>query len=295
MGAKHINVAIQKGIGYLEPQLKNGLLIEDFGVSHGLGISWPTAFVKRLILEAGVDWTSQSLDPLLKLQEINGGWAYNENVAADADTTTNVLICYGNRLPPDSYKRGLKFVLAHQNETGGIMTWTEEDVKRMGYEGGDWSMAHSCVTALALRVLEGTSRERAVEFLRSKRLSDGSWPAYWWPDKIYTMLECLGAFEVDAGIRNYIQSVKPTSAFGLSLKIRGLIEIGADPTLASNTLLRMQSLDCSWGPSDINKIPRPYIMDETIEDVEVVQDKNRTFSTAAAVLALSKVRHLFLR
>lgn len=289
-----VDTAIQGGIGYLESRLENGLWIEDFGVRHGPSDCWSTAYVGRLVREAGFDFTNQSLGPLLELQKTNGGWAYNENVPPDADTTINILV-YLNRLPQDSYNRGLKFVLDHQNESGGIFAWTIEEVEKMGYQGIGWSIPHTCTTALSLRVLEGERRERAIRHLRSRRLPDGSWASYWWKDGgLYSILECSRVFGIDEGMRNYIIGVEPTTTFGLGLKIQGLLEIGVESSQEVKRLLKKQNIDGSWGSSAVTKIPYPNVIDETDDDVRVVSDNNRTFSTAAAVLALSKVRHLFL-
>ena len=284
-----IESSIEAGLEYLSRQRKEGVYAETFGFRHGDSTAWSTCYVGRLLYEIDPKMAKESVASVLDRQNGDEGWGYNESVTSDADSTANaILFLQKCGVSDEILNKGKELILQHQHSNGGISTYTLDNLKKMGYErGGGWSAPHSCVTALAARVLEGGDQERAQKFLLAQKKADGSYPAYWWASDLYSTFETMLSLSGNAEMVSYFKSAKARSSFELALKIQALILSKEKPDSEIGDLLKMQQSDGSWPSSEILKIPRPHVKPgEEVQDMEVVKDGNRFFSTANSLVAL---------
>ncbi len=285
--------SVECGMEFMQKHCHEGVYSEDFGLRHGDSTGWATAYIARLMYQIDSEKSDSNPEVLFELQNSDGGWGYNNSVPSDADSTANALIFLKqNGLDGEErYSKAISYLKKYQHENGGISTYTQEDLKNMGYEGEGWSAPHVCVTALVAEVLEGEEREKAFSFLQNQRKPDGSFPAYWWASDIYATYQAMKILGGDSKMMEYFESVEYDNVFDLSMKIQGLTDLNLDTKKLVGELLSRQQRDGSWPSSPILKIPRPDIKPgEVTIDTEVVVDKNRLFSTVNALLALHMTR-----
>ncbi len=290
---KSLDGSIGLGMKFLESQCHEGLYTENFGLSHGDSTAWSTAYVARLLQQIDPERVKGSVEILSNLQNIDGGWGYNDSVPSDADSTANVLLFLkqSGLIDEEKYSHAIKFLKLHQHENGGISTYTQENLQAMGYRGEGWSMPHVCVTALVAEVFEGDEKEKALHFLQSQRQFDGSFPAYWWASDVYATYQAMKIIGADSQVIEYFKSIGYENIFDLSIKIQALASLGLDTETLVNELLKKQQEDGGWSSSPILKIPRPEIKPgEVTTNVEIANDKNRLFSTVNALLALQMTK-----
>lgn len=287
---EEIEQALANGLLYLEKQSADGLFREDFGLRHGLSTGWTTAYVGRLLKEVDPRRAEKSVEPLLALQNSDGGWGYNELVPSDSDSTANAIVLLQGEKSFTEERRiqAVDCIRSHQCPNGGISTYTQENIHKMGYSGDGWASPHVCATALAARFLAGFEQQKARGFLMRHRQQDGSFPSYWWASDLYSTLETVkltGCF--DQKTLNFFRTQESKDCFELALKIQGLSLMGQDAHALIGDLLALQSGDGSWPDSAILKIPRPDVRPGFVaSDVEVARDKTRLLTTSNALLAL---------
>jgi len=287
---KDINTALKEGIRFLaEAQDSDGFWRERFNLRHGESTYWATAYIGRLIKPIAQKLVEQSVERILDSQNDDGGWSYNAISTSDADSTINALLFVGN-INQRVVQRGLNFLLKHQHKNGGISTYTQENIKRMGYSGNGWSSPHVCVTALGTQILSGEELVRAKNFLLSTQKEDGSFPAYWWASDLYPTLEVIkGLSKRSEEIKKYFRQYMPSSSFELALKIQGSLLTAQKVNNDITTLLELQLVNGNWPSSPILRIPRPNLMpDKDLRTSEIVSDEKSLFSTVNAVIALQK-------
>lgn len=281
---KQYKTAIDKGINYLESKIIDGLCPSFHQLQHGPSEAWTTACIGSTLAELGII-RCDILQSLLRLQHSSGGWSYNQKVLADADTTLRVLQFFKKINFNDSkiIVPAIKFISKHQDISGGIATYTEDSLVKIGYEGEGWSTPHPCVTALALNVLpKGKVLQKASLYISQMETLKLLNP-YWWKTPYYVLYEI-----------GHSKSVVPEKdPVGISLKLLLEAKNGKVNNGLTNTLLSMQNADGSFIPSYQFRIPRP---NQTMEKItgreEVVEDKNSIFSTAAAIIALQRQYNL---
>ncbi len=132
-------------------------------------------------------------------QDATGGWGYNHDVPADADTTTWAVLLAESvgdmnsaRLPS-----ARAFRARHLRPDGGLATYTDDAPLRTYLSLPDtvstagWTTAHPCVSAAAAHLTGfGPGLE---EYLWRVQRPDGSWPAYWWTEREYATSLALPA------------------------------------------------------------------------------------------------------
>lgn len=292
-----ITNSVKRGLDYLISQRRDGMWVEDFGLRHGPSDVWVTAYVGRQLNKIDPTLCRESAKRVLDTQRSNGGFAFNSNVEPDSDTTANAIlflegVSFGSRYSESFLQnvigRAKKFVLAHQTKSGGISAWTQGEVFKMGYEGSGWSSEHTCVSALAAQVLGDEAQYMARRFLLKRQLPDGSWPAYWWPGRLYSTFECTQLFGWADETIKYFNDVEPTCAFETAYKLAGLVRSRQPFSWCLQELLDYQLESGGFVNSPINYVPRPSVIGEDrLEGSEITYEKYGIFSTAAAVVALS--------
>jgi squalene cyclase len=202
-----IDSAIAAAASYLSDARSADRLWRDFRTLAGESSDWVSGFVAFALGSAGLlrDAVRDTTHALLRLQRPSGGWAYNEKVPPDADSTAWVLLSMATTTvwKPSMVLRALNYLLRHRNERG-FATYTQEDgIERFIGATPDqtegWRSTHLCVTAtathaLVLHGLAGDVRLRdAVGALREAQGDDGLWTSYWWPGSSYATAQALRA------------------------------------------------------------------------------------------------------
>ncbi len=275
---------VEAAKSYLLTQFQNGLCLEFSQLSHGPSLAWTSACIGSTLAEFKAA-PPETLNAILKLQWDCGGWSYNQNSVPDSDSTLRVLqflskIGFHDQAIID---RAEKFVIAHQQQDGGIATYLPVYLEKMGYQAGGWTVSHSCVTALAINVITNITAKQKAEKYMSKLLNSGDYHAYWWNTPWYVLYESrrLQAEPISA------DSVE----MSLVLLLKAKLKI-ADQKLL-NKLASLQKDDGSFPSSHTFRIPRPaQFLSDISGTEETISDKNRIFSTAAACIAINRQKAL---
>jgi squalene cyclase len=236
---------------------------------------------------------------------------------------------------PSSIERAVQYIKRHQDrESGGFSTYSLEDridayiaVRHAGYTRG-WLDSRTCVTAAALLALrrygepvDSVVIQRALNYLRSEKNTEGVWDSYWWNGSAYTtyiairaLAECWSLSESDKeiarkqldaqqlddggwGSRGGSNAEPFETAFGVLTYyyLSGSKAWGRSPE-AIRYLLDSQDQDGSWNSFPILRIPPPTVRDEDDWDEwqvdglgtgVIIRDGNRIFTTAAVAWALA--------
>lgn len=271
---------VKEGISYLLTCVKNGLCLEFYQLRHGPSLAWTSACIGSTLAEFRTV-PQGMLDALLSLQWDCGGWSYNQNTPPDADSTLRVLqflakVGFGDE---SIIAKAEKFVITHQQTDGGIATYLPETAAMMKYPEGGWTMSHPCVTALATRILRNKqARERSSHYIAG-RLEKGDTRAYWWQTPWYVRYE--------SGIINRETIGNDPVEIGLVLLLKA--RLGMTDNELTARLIELQLDDGSFPISHQFRIPRPnQFLDDITGQEEIIEDRVRIFSTAAAVVAISR-------
>lgn len=265
---------------YLVSRIIDGLCPEFHQLRHGPSLAWTSACVGSTLAEFG-SIPKEMIEAILSLQWDCGGWSYNQKSVPDADSTLRVLqflakVRFDDKIIIDNAE---KFVLSHQQVDGGITTYRPEMVAKMGYQEGGWTMSHPCVTALAVRVLRNEEARAKAKCYMLNRLRKGDARSYWWRTPWYVRYE-------SSWIGRESISNDPVE---ISLVLLLKAKLGIADRKLMGELVAQQLCDGSFPASNQFRIPRPsQFLDDVIDEVEIVQDLNRIFSTSSALIAVSR-------
>ena len=169
----------------------------DYQLPVGASDQWVTAFT-GLGLTAAADCldsasalsgAARAAEFLLSRQAYDCGWGYNREVGVDADSTAHALLLF-RALGIRVRDKDEACLLAHRREDGGFSTYVE---------GTAWGLSHPEVSTAAGLALGDRSlamvRSGLLEYCRSCRLEDGSWPTYWWRNHGYGTCYMLMLYE----------------------------------------------------------------------------------------------------
>lgn len=278
------NDLIEAAKHYLLTQVHGGVCPAFFQLRHGPSRAWTTACIGSTLAEFSAVPT-EMLGEVLSWQAKCGGWSYNQAVPPDADTTLRVLqfLSKVGYTDPAVVNKAEHFVSAHQQADGGIATYLPEIVRSIGYPEGGWTVSHPCVTALATRIVRNKRVRRDAQAYMERRLVQGDARSYWWKTPWYVRYE--------SGRLNGEEIGNDPVEIGLVLLLKAYLHL-SDRVLLSR-LKGMQLADGSFPGSNLFRIPRPAQFLEDINGTEkTVADTTRLFSTAAAVIAISRQEQL---
>lgn len=212
--------SLLRGLSFLRSSCCADGLWRDFRTLAGQSSEWVTAFVSYALTTADSrDEAAKSAMTILSShQRQNGGWAYNEAVPADCDSTawTMLSLMASHKCDPGVIGAGTDFLCQHQPQSlsGGFSTYIPSDgidvfIKAQGPEStAGWLGPHVCVTAVALQALIGSQQPEhddrvalALRYLLQKRLSDGTWKSYWWKGRAYSTYHALKALSLAGAFR----------------------------------------------------------------------------------------------
>ncbi len=285
---QEINTSILRGKDYLHSIIEFGLCPEFHQLAHGPSLAWTSACVGSTLAEFK-ETPDALVEAIITLQNLDGGWSYNQMVPSDADTTLRVIQLF-EKVGLDDKRillRAERFVLAHQKEDGGFSTYTPKALSSMKYQSGTgWTSSHPCVTALAINhLLDAEARERAQAFMNMHIDRIGP-KSYWWRTPRYVGYE--QGLEVDSDI----DTNDPVDiALDLLTKANG----NRRSDFMTRTLIQLQSSGGSFIPNRQFRIPRPdKLLEELTGEEEIVLDQRGTLSTCAAIIALNRQCKLLL-
>ncbi|MBI3944281.1 MAG: terpene cyclase/mutase family protein, partial [Chloroflexi bacterium] len=255
----------------------------------------------------------------------DGGWGYNGQTPADADSIT-----WGLRLAQALHVsaseracRAQEALRRHLGEDGGIVTYAEVEPIRdfAAYPNqlhyGGWTDSHVCVTAAAAGLQDADIP--CLTFLRQRQMPVGGWQGYWWEDDEYTTGLAAEALAQSGDVRDrdrvekavawVRQRVNPAGAvislaygenspFATAWAVRLLLLDDAAPYTreslrrAVRWLLAQQSPNGSWIASARLRVPPPDVLQPQARarGMTVVLDQNRLFTTATVLETLIKFR-----
>jgi hypothetical protein len=202
--------AIDQGTEFLMSARSEDGLWRDFQTLAGLSSEWVTAFVAYVLSQVNSNSSiSSTLVCLAQRQRVNGGWAYNEDVPTDCDSTAWSVLALSSAAQCDStiIARGVEYIQKHQSVAeGGFCTYSASDHIETYIQKPDltsvqgWTQPHPCVTALALQALltqrehiESHCIENAIRYLQGKKEQSGIWRSYWWSGCAYGTYHAIRA------------------------------------------------------------------------------------------------------
>jgi hypothetical protein len=238
---------LERGLkAVMNAQRKDGVW-SDFNIPRmGPSDAWVTAHVGLRL--ATLPHPFSRLVPRKELEEAGrflhscwrNGWGYNQRSPIDADSTAHgclFLRAIGANVPsnlPD-------VLLGFQQLDGGISTFVSQgDLSSKT----SWCISHPDVTPVVLRSLipfchDSRIKEavrRAAKRMLSDRLADGSWPAFWWDLRWYTLSQWVQACEA-------MNVSPPPIVFGKRFEIDQRFNCELDAALLLEAAVRLRSLD----------------------------------------------------
>jgi len=203
--------AIDRASAFLAGQQHPDQLWHDFSTLAGHRSDWVTAFVACSMADAGCrgDLVADARTALLARQRSNGGWAYNESVPTDCDSSAWALLLLANApsVPRSAVRLVVEYIKAHQVfPDGGFCTYSSSDgiaeyigaAKNTATTG--WLSAHPCVTAVAVKSLlasvdgaADSALRSAMSYLKRARGNSHVWRSYWWKGYGYCTYHTLDA------------------------------------------------------------------------------------------------------
>lgn len=298
---KNIDKSLEKAIDFLIDNQNNGLW-SDFCTNHHYeSIDWVSAYTALALLRANtkVD-LSITTNSLAKRQNQNGGWGYNKIASPDADTTSFAIVFLQKFGYNSDLDKARKFIQKHKNLDGSFSSFTIENVKTY-YRTRDinvdgWTVGIPDVTAIVARVI--SEKGKTIEYLINSQRKDGSFPAYWWNQDIYSTTQIIITLN-QYGHKNQIEKAqewlnKQSSEipFYQALVIEGLTINNKHTKKVKdklNNLLEKQLPDGSWPSYPILRFPHPSNLDPWNDKKRWTNDKKdqkRIFTTATCINAI---------
>jgi squalene cyclase len=294
-----------KAVGFLIRAQHSDGLWRDFVTFAGESDEWVTAYVATAL--AGVDSaaaresTRKAWYAMSKRARRAGGWGYNKESPADADSTAWALRMASalGKSNLASVVRGKRLLTAQQRRDGGIATCSSQVwgacFARMSSSArwSGWCDSHSCVTAASADALDAKERRNALAFLRKRQEVRGRWIGYWWADHEYPTtlaldaLKRLGRSSDEARVRKALRWIASridssgavrsgvtgeASAFSTACALGVLAQNSRwHPSSAARKCLKWlidhQRRDGSWASSATLRLPFPEDLEpESVED-----------------------------
>ena len=277
----------------------------DFATLAGESSDWVSGFVAFSVGTTGAlhSTVHDVLGALLRRQRRSGGWAYNERVPPDCDSTAWVLMAMATTTVrrPSAILRALEYILRHACGPG-FATFAAEDgihhfIGTAPEQTAGWCDVHTCVTALATQALlrhglkKHSQVRAALTALKDGQNEDGVWTSYWWQGHAYATAQSLRALaaaneltediwhratngltklqSADGGFGDFDE---PSHAFATAMSLTSLLT-RPDHTLdgvidaAVDWLLEAQG-GGHWSGVPILRIPRPMVSEPYRDEFE---------------------------
>jgi squalene-hopene/tetraprenyl-beta-curcumene cyclase len=324
--SRHVTDAAARARRFLEAaQLTNGRWL-DFRTRDLISSSWVTAYVGAALAHAGGSrgalekartWLGSNRHP-------RGGWGYGAVTPPDADTIANVIYflarARGDEPSDPAIVEAVPSLLHYWVEPeGGFQTYQPVRGDPLHYPGSGWCDAHLSVTAMAGEALYAIDKdhhrsilEACSRFLRARQCAAGFWEDYWWDGKTYGTYHAarlLFLMDDRAPVRRSVEWTLEQAAaeggfgngeggaaapFHTALALRTLLldeKQGHSHAArsAASWLLREQQSDGGFQAVPMLRVPEPetHAPGESPKSCPLVVDKNRLFTTATVLSALT--------
>lgn len=273
----------------------------DYRLPVGESDQWVTAFTalgitqasRRLDYSKGIEAAYRSVEFLQKNQGYRFGWGFNRHVGVDADSTAHVIRLF----------RELKIDVRSEDEDCLILHYDGQGAFRTYRVDSEWGKPHPDVTAAAGLALNDFSlkyiREHLLRYCRAIRLTDGSWPTYWWRNHQYGTYYMLELYErlgepVSLELSKIIVTIQ--SCFDLAWSLGILLILGKKTPFfewAVQTLFDMQEDLGAWPGSPSLRVTEPNCVEPwNSPSGEYYTDINSTITTSSVLRVLSRCPQL---
>ena len=239
---------------------------------------------------------------LIDNEAAGGGWAYNDSVDCDADSTANAMLFLSLVGSPVAH-RSEACLMSFRRPDGGFSTYRAD-------EGlGSWGLSHVDVSALCGCALltrhdrRDAALESTIAYVAGQRNRAGLWDSFWWRSPLYATRSSLAFLRAaDAPIdlastRHGLHSVDAGNAFERALLLDSLllagVEVGDDRISALlESLMEEQLGDGSWISEPILRVTRRDCIDpwNCADPGPLHADARRLFTTATVLAALGSAR-----
>jgi len=309
-----IRRAIARGCDFLRRSQRTDGSLRGFLLLPGASDAWLTAhaaFVLEDVAELAplCERAARFLEDATRWRD---GWGYNHLTRSDLDTTCQALMVLVRRgLPPPLFTTWL--LVRAQSASGGFPTYPPSG--RGGRPANEWEEPHPDVTLLVTEMLrrlriDGDARPRALDWLDTQRLAQGTYRPRWWTSPAYSLWAQAkaGLATCDsAALTSALLPLQRTVPF-LPMLLSAAASMGCDGEVcqdAARRLLARQLRDGSWScvPCLRSGVLGTGIAESLIDRWRdrvawlnsgalgaVHADWRRIFSTAHAVAALHAVR-----
>ena len=303
-----IDRSIAAAAGFLADARSPDGLWRDFHTLAGESCDWVSSFVAFNVGDCGLlrDIVRDTLPAILRRQRPSGGWAYNERVPTDCDSTAWVVLALtaSTVWKPSLVLRALAFLTRHSTD-GGFATYAAEDgieefIGASADQTEGWRSDHLCVTAVTARALlqngfRNDERVRAaIAALTRGQDDDGTWRSYWWAGHAYATAQTLRALAAARALpvdtwRHATEGLlrlqhddggfgddgTESHAFATSMSLTALLtrpDPACDKAIdcAASWLLTSQR-GGSWGGFPILRIPSPMAINAAVGEYSVDQ------------------------
>lgn len=288
--ARGVSTSVGRGIEFLLSHRSSGDWWQDFETLAGESDEWVTAYTGCCLAQIpeGYVAASRALELLLTRRR-DAGWGYNRRVPSDCDTTAWVcrLIELLGWTVLDEYHHGIGFLQDSILSNGGLPTYPSDDNIRAftqvspEFEFVGWMQPHSCVTANVASLRPFRGNEKILSFLSAMREPAGSWCGYWWIQRAYPTMLAADALGCHIQTQKWASESQEASAFSVACRMR----IGVN---LLQQLLDMQVQDGGWPASAQLRVPAPFVKSPEFASNRISLDKNRIYTTATALWALSR-------
>jgi hypothetical protein len=278
---------------------------------------WVTAYVAQALAETGLNKprhaASEAWDQLKEIgSRHEPGLGYNRLTPQDADSSSwAVRLARIIDKSDDDFALGcLNTVRSHVLAAGGVATYTAASLLKAGVGDSElavagWVAPHFCVSGAAAYIPEIGGGLKVCEYLVSRQEHDGRWRSYWWADDEYATALAIESLAAREGYEESVnraalwlsKAPETFSAFVLALRIVGLRRAACSAwQQLLPSLLNLQLEDGSWPASAQLRMPPPHLVDPRRRwrwDKHstgigcVMVDRNRTFTTATVIRALT--------
>ena len=294
----------------LTSQSDDGSWIDFDLPTVGASDAWVTAHVGLRLATLPEVWSNNSLrdalDAAVKFlyAKWHHGWGYNDSAPVDADSTAHALLMLNatRNKPPATT---IDALLSFQHSSGGFATYTTFRSRSMPH---NWLVSHPDVTPVVIRALAQYSTDplvaevitRAMRRMEADRLSDETWPAFWWNLRWYTasawanaaisMREQLPSFHWPERWQfnsEWTSDLDAAHLLEFSIYL-GRIDIAEQ---VAQHLLRNQLEDGYWPREPVLRQPKPGAHQpwKAPDDETYHADVRGVYSTATILSAIAKL------
>jgi len=277
-----VEQAISAGLRFLRSRQAEQGYWSDWCLPVGESRMWTTAYVGYRLsgLCSALETLERAANWLANVELPGGGWGYNEEAGADADSTALAILfltAQGMTVEERSYQRLKRF----QRAEGGFSTYTLEQTF------GAWTESHVEITAVAMQALRGRDADAvrwAEAYVRTQETPERMWNSYWWDTPLYATEAVLRAM----GGGKHFEDIEPRNSFERALLVLCLGHVGGDAERVAGDLVDAQLDDGSWPSTPVLRLPSracslPWIEKDS---APLFADQNRIFTSATVIGSL---------